>query len=449
MAIKEESDFLNAKSALENRKQETKILNLNYEIDPNGKPDPEKSKRRLQRTVNKLLNAFLDAWPVLRLRYIASYEDYQYLESMPEELKRLEFYIFMQSETQGMMIADFFRECYTDEWELKPDCKYIEVIKKARKDRFGKLQLFAEDAPEQALQSFISRIDTLDIPVDKINSDYLFSRAGNIPMGQLMLDTAEDPETGEIYHIYYAINFDECEKLGIKITKRLDGYDKLVLETAGALYNANIEAAGGKKCLITASQICKNMGLSTNQTNMKNVNDSLDKMRLAIVYIENKEEAEGNTNYPPFKYDGPVLPFERVTGKFNELETDNAIHMFREPPPLTFAKSRNQFTTVPRQLLDVPKLNKTRRNITIINYLIDEIGRIKHGRRNPKILYATLFSHLNIPAAQRKRDEAKAKEATIKILEHFKAEKWIYDYSKEANGIKIFTSKAIAEKAEK
>lgn len=149
MAIKEESDFLSAKAALEKRNQETKILNLNYEIDPNGKPDREKSKRRFQRTVDKLLNAFLDAWPVLRLRYIASYEDYQYLESMPEELKRLEFYIFIQSETSGMMIADFFRECYTDEWELKPDCKYIEVIKKARKEArkryFAPLQLFAED----------------------------------------------------------------------------------------------------------------------------------------------------------------------------------------------------------------------------------------------------------------------------------------------------------------
>lgn len=159
MAIKKESDFLNAKSALENRKQKTKILNLNYEIDPNGKPDPEKSKKRLQRTVNKLLNTFLDAWPVLRLRYIASYEDYQYLESMPEELKRLEFYIFIEPETQGMMIADFFRECYTDEWELKPDCKYIEVIRNARKRYFAPLQLFAED--EQQEEKNISLINSL------------------------------------------------------------------------------------------------------------------------------------------------------------------------------------------------------------------------------------------------------------------------------------------------
>ena len=227
------------------------------------------------------------------------------------------------------------------------------------------------------------RASIVQYPVDKVNSNLWTRIQGTDSGGQLKmwpLKVEKDGSEKEL-SILCAIDFSDLEDAGVKITKRLMPFDKRVYIAISALYNA------GNK-IISLTQVYYAMGNTGKPAayQIQKIQDSITKMSGARVYVDNTQEITVY-KYPRFKYDGPLLPIERATAIVNGKIADAAIHIFREPPVMTFARQRKQITTITVKALQSP-ISKTDANLLIDDYLIERIAHAKNGRQPKKILYS-------------------------------------------------------------
>lgn len=277
------------------------------------------------------------------------------------------------------------------------------------------------------------KVDRLSYPLDKPNSliwDLVEDAVKKAPNGQvkLKIDTSKKGSEKEAL-ILYAINFDELPA-GVEITKKLTQFDKRVYIAAAALFND-----GNKP--FTATQVYAAMGNKgkPRTSDIRKIDDSLTKMGAARVYINNELEVQTNKGYKKFVYDAPLLPFERMKAYINGQFTDSAIHLFREPPLITFAKERKQITTIPRNLLESP-INKTDANLKLDDYLIERTGHMKNPKSKAprKILFSKIYEQCGISTAMQKQ---RAPEKIRRYLDHYKECGWIAGYKEETDGITI------------
>ena len=311
------------------------------------------------------------------------------------------------------------------------------AARRARADGKEIPHLKAEDT-EQELKKDLPRVmakgvDTLHYPLDKPNQNIWGLLETADKTGQIRFDivtTREGDKKNEAV-VYYGINFDALDELDCKITKQLTPFDKRVYIAAAALWK------GGNQ-VITATQIYKMMGNRGQPKSdiVKKINDSITKMGAAWVYIDNEKESSVYKNYRHFRYDSPLFPFERISAFQNNMFTDSAIRMFREPPLITFAKERNQVTAIEQRLLESP-INKTDANLMLEDYLIERISPLKREKSKApnKILYATLYKKCGITTSkQRSRTLEKIK----RYLDHYKGCGYITGYTMEKDGFVVY-----------
>lgn len=308
--------------------------------------------------------------------------------------------------------------------KLVPDSPIAKAIEAARKKE--------HIAPDVTRVTAVPT-ESLKYPLDKPNSKLWNTLAIAADQnGQYVLELnfdAAKKEAAEDALIYCSLSFDEQEA-GLHITsKTLNAYDKMVYISAAALYNAG-------NTIMTASQIYKMMGNKGNApaSQLQKIDDSLTKMGVARIHINNAMEAQ-RTDYPRYKYDAPLLPFERVTAYINGIKTDSAIHLFREPPLIEFAKKRNQIIGIERKLLESP-ISKTDDNLRLEDYLLTEISRMKNPKSNtPKrMLYETIYARCGIDT---KMKRSRAPDKIQKYLDHFKECNWIAGYKMDDKGVSI------------
>lgn len=301
------------------------------------------------------------------------------------------------------------------------------------------LEFVRADSPNPAqVLELLPRImatppDSLEYPIDKINSNIwedLAAASKDSPNGQLAFAMEKTGSKKEAT-IFYSINFDELEKLdGLKLTKSLTPFDKRVYIAVNAIYAQNGQ-------YMSAGQVFAAMGNTgkPSKKQLEKVNDSLTKMGAARVYLDNGEEISVNKGYAHFKYDAPLLPFERVSAYINNALVESAIHLFREPPLMTFAKERNQITTITKKLLESP-VNKTEANLRIDDYLIERIARMKSGKgkTSRKMLYSTIFDKCQIKTRLQRH---RTPETIRRYLDYYIECDYIAGYKEETDGIII------------
>ena len=267
-------------------------------------------------------------------------------------------------------------------------------------------------------------------PTDKINHNVWQLLQGADKNGQFTF-AVEKSKSKKPANIVYSINFDELKnEPGVTITKNLTAFDKRVYIATGTLFNGGYET-------MTVAQIYATMGNSgrPNSKDIKKINDSITKMHAAHIYLNNTHELKVNKKYPSFVYDASLLPMERVSAIANGQTVNSAIHLFREPPLIKFAKDRNQVTTINRQLLMSP-VSKTDANLQIDDYLIEEISYIKNkkGKVSNKMLYSTIYEKTNITT---KMQRSRAKEKIFSYLEHYQKCGFIKGFTDTADGVII------------
>lgn len=276
-------------------------------------------------------------------------------------------------------------------------------------------------------QVIAKQIKSVVFPVDKVNKNiwHLLEQPTD---GQLTLnfDVSSEKDKKPV-NILYALDFNKLEN--VSVTRKLEPYDKRVYLAISALFNEGYD-------VMSVQQIYTAMGYTgkASATDIKKINDAITKMNGAHLVIDNKYEAKSYTGYSHFKYDGVLLPMERMQAYINGQLADAAIHIFREPPMVSFAKQRKQVTTIDIKLLDSP-ISKTNANIELEDYLIEEIARIKKGSRNNcKMLFDTIYKNAHITT---KMQRQRAPEKIKKLLEHYKNCGYIESYKMASDGITI------------
>lgn len=228
-----------------------------------------------------------------------------------------------------------------------------------------------------------------------------------------------------------SINFDVLGD-NAKITKQLTQFDKRVYIAVSALFNAG-------NTVVTLQQIHSAMGNSggASADQRKKISEALNKMQRALISISNSEEIQAQYNYPRFEYTGMLLPIERVRSIVHGNVVEGAIHIFREPPAMTFARQRNQITTIPAAVLN-SHVSMTNSNLAVEDYLLERISRAKdrtkNGHGKEKILYKTVCDNANATTQkQRQRVPPKVR----KYLDHYVKTGFIKRYTEEADGVTV------------
>lgn len=284
-----------------------------------------------------------------------------------------------------------------------------------------------------------------DLPLDKVNA-LMWSLLEEDTNGQLTFAMETKKGKGkkkkQELNLTYSIDFNALEEEGAKVSKRLTPTDKRVYVAIAALFNA-----GNEK--ITLEQIHRAMGGTTPKpapNQKKRINESVYKMARAWITIDDTAEHEAynydidehradKKGWTGGRYDGPLLPIERGQTIVNGKLADAAIHLFREPPMLTFAKLKNQITTIDIKLLQSPA-NKTDGNLLIEDYLLTRITRAKNtkGRKSEKILFKTLFDKAGVTdKKQRQRAPGKIEA----YLKYYQQEGFIKSYTMELDSVTI------------
>lgn len=278
-----------------------------------------------------------------------------------------------------------------------------------------------------------ARIDKIEFPIDKINANVwrLLETAdgdGQLTLGFNMANPADKKKGREILATY-SINFDALAE-NVKLSKHLNAFDKRVYIAVSAVFSA------GNR-LMTVEQIHAAMGGTTRpaRNQIERINDSLTKMRGAVISIDNKKESDVYKNVPYYTYDGSLLPFVRVTARTRGQITDMAIKPLEEPPLMTFAKQRRQVTTIDIKLLQSPA-SKTDANLAIEDYLLERLSRAKYKQQSScRILISTLYEKLSITTKdQKKRAPGKIKS----YLDHYVTCAFIKSYKIGPERIDIF-----------
>ena len=372
----------------------------------------------------------------------------------PQKVEQLEPTLLIEATSwdaraQGVPTADFLREILAGEWTAegypvkerhKEIIEFVEQWQELIKNRETN-----DKTAESALTHVVVPVEKIDLMLDKPNTYLWDFIAGADANGQLYFDVSFNNANSEMKKkevealIFYSIDFSELE--GLAISKELTPFDKLVYIVVGALFNAGND-------VVSATQIYKIMGNNGNPgaSDLKDINDSLTKMGAAKVTIDNKQEVEAYADYEQgkkgrhkkdgykhFKYDASLLPFERCSAYINDQFTDSAIHIFREPPLISFARGRNQLTTFSQKLLESP-VSKTEANLRLQDYLLTHIGRIKAGTAKNKMLYSTIFERCQITD---KKQKQRAPEKIERYLRHYVAEGWISGYKMDPDGVVI------------
>lgn len=275
---------------------------------------------------------------------------------------------------------------------------------------------------------FSTKVSAIEFPLDKLNSNIWRTAPDQID-GQIELEV-EMGKKGEGAIVTYSIDFEALEK-DLQISKRLEPYDKRVYMAVNAIYNSREE----KVDRMSITQIYKAMGYEKRpaDTDIEKINNSITKMSKAHVTVDNLSETQKHKRQQYFSYDSPLLPCERVQGYVNGQFTEAILHIFREPPVISFAKAHGQLTTIPPALLQSP-INKTRSNILLEDYLIDRIAKIKNGTSPAKILLSTVYENTEITTVKQRQ---RAPEKIEKILDHFRSQGFIKSYKMDKISIVV------------
>lgn len=291
---------------------------------------------------------------------------------------------------------------------------------RARKDGLKIPELEAEKAilPQSVFQG----TNKIIWPVNQINNELWrqFDRSVRTQIdGQLTMD----------FDITFIISFEELEKLNLSFSRTLSEYEKRVYMVAGNLWNMGNE-------YITATQIYEHMKDKTkkkpSEKDIEKIDSVVTKMLRTMIYIDNVAES---SKYDRFRYDGSLFPCERVTAIINNKPCEAAIHLFREPPLLSYAKAKKQITTFSQKLFGSP-LSMTEANFTLEHYLIEQISRITRNQDSSnRLKFTTIYSNCKVDSSMKKK---RTREKIKVLLDFYKNDvSFISDYSIDGDGITI------------
>ena len=222
----------------------------------------------------------------------------------------------------------------------------------------------AKDADKETqLQAY--KADKLDLPTDKLN---LFAWDLRETKGQIKFDLSR-AGSDDTATALFSLSFDDDPN--ITLTKEINHFDKRVMSACGTAFASGYP-------IISATGIYYAMGNTGRpaQKHLDKINDTLTKLDMAKVFVDNTIEA-GTYNYPKFRKEDRLLHFKRVSRIVNGKTTDSIIQILEEPVLMTFARQRKQISAIPIKVLQTPA-RRTNNYYQIEDYLLWRIAQQKN-----------------------------------------------------------------------
>lgn len=184
---------------------------------------------------------------------------------------------------------------------------------------------------------------------------------------------------------------------------------------------------------------------------MEDIKSKLDTMRRLSINIDLTDEIKahmihknvmGENDLESFTIDGYLLPLNKYTGVVNGKRSE--MYQIIDTPPLhTYAKMKNQISTVSIDLLKAP-LNNNATTIPLKTYLLARIEAMKNQNNSmmrDKILYESVYRELGDIDSDKKRKK-RIRDYTETILKHFIALNYITAYEvvkqgRTINGVRV------------
>ena len=317
----------------------------------------------------------------------------------------------------------------------------IEKIFDPIKEKILEWYSFSESEIATAFQDYLNKYvkqPTINVVAKKLQSvPFPLDKASQLLFRSLEAGTysmpVEKSGSNDSLNTIFTIDFEELENSKALTFRPLTPFDKRVYVVIGALWDAGNE-------YMTIQQIHRAMGGKGSPASyqIKEIDESISKLMRTTIKIDNQEESEAY-NYPHFVYDSAFLPAERVQKiSINNRPAKYAIHLFREPPLLTFARQRKQITTYTPEQYALP-FSLTEDNISLDDYFRSRIARMKRDKEkkkpyNNKMLYATIYDNCGINT---KMKRSRAIDKFRKLLDHYQTTGMIAGYQERQDGIII------------
>lgn len=213
-----------------------------------------------------------------------------------------------------------------------------------------------------------------------------------------------------------------------QLSQILTPYDRMVYDGVCTVLLNNPQP------LATANQIYSAFaGKGTkSQKALERVNRSLNKLSNTKIFwdVTSHTQAKGNTNVQSDIIGRKLLNFydrEVISGGKKTWS-----YCFLDKPVLyQYASDVGQIITVDRTLLDVGTISNTDNNNLIKTYLLRRIESMKakhNSIKSNRIRYDTIIKCCNLQTGS-KTEKARLRETVIKILEYWKSEGYIKDFS--------------------
>lgn len=223
----------------------------------------------------------------------------------------------------------------------------------------------------------------------------------------------------------------KLEFTDIEARRPITPFDRRVLTAV-----SNLKLNGQDK--MTETQIHKLMGGKgkPNREKKAQIRESVETLLQAWATLDNREEASYYKSRKHFEIKGNlihgiILDSVDINGQI----ADWAVHVFVLPYLFQFALSRNQYTTIPLEIMQQSALSNTPENINLKDYIYYRVSRMKATKLSHKIKYDSLYRACNIDTRMKKTRLKNDKLPDL--LNELTKLNWIKGYTKDKDGVTI------------
>lgn len=224
----------------------------------------------------------------------------------------------------------------------------------------------------------------------------------------------------------------------IQTSRPITFYDRIIEDAIGNLFDQGFSK-------ITPEMVYRqingmNKAKQVSKTAAEKIDRCIKRLARTWISIDFTEQLQQLTKdrLQKGEIQGNIINANNILLKFADGTVKSGWHIKEAPKVYNYSKIIRQIATVPTILLDTTQAARSTEEVTAAKYyLIAQIERIRRNPVNQKILFNSLFEAIGDTTAQENRVIKKRRiDAITAILEHFKVQRYITDYTitKERGG---------------
>ena len=219
---------------------------------------------------------------------------------------------------------------------------------------------------------------------------------------------------------------------GIAATRHLTEYDESIHNAVSTLYEMGYRE-------ISPGMIWKALGMDTrpNKQQAERIRESYTKMTRIRVKIDARGEMGAYGDHVAFRVEDNILPARLETVEVNGKIARDCLILRSCPPLYAYSRLRKQVAAIPRDLLQVPRLQSREQNIALKNYLLKRVEAMRNSSVSRVIRYVAVYEAIGVPKGGNSKAEINKRTRTrrdvARILDYWIGSGYIDGYRERQN----------------